>query len=65
MLKLSDVKEHDVVALVAGLAEAGLEANAIGTVVHIYADGQACEVEFVIQECSKVVTLLMHQVRRP
>ena len=41
------IKEHDRVVLTKAVAEGGLEAGDVGTVVHLYADGKAYEVEFV------------------
>jgi hypothetical protein len=40
------IKEHDCVVLKADLPEEKLKAGDVGTVVHIYADGAAYEVEF-------------------
>ena len=40
-------KEHDIVALTASIPEDGLEVGDVGTIVHIYADGEAFEVEFM------------------
>ncbi len=40
------IKELDRVVLTAPLAEEGLEIGDVGTVVHVYADGKAFEVEF-------------------
>jgi type III restriction enzyme len=56
-------KEHDIVSLVAALPAEGLAAGAGGTVVHLYADGRACEVEFVTPQGSKVVTLSLNQIK--
>ena len=44
---MGTLREHDVVALLRDLPEAGLEAGEIGTVVHVYAGGKGYEVEFV------------------
>ncbi len=41
------IKEHDRIVLTAPVAKEGLVAGDVGTVVHIYADGKAYEVEFV------------------
>ena len=41
------LKEHERGVLVTAIAEEGLEAGDVGTIVHVYADGQAYEVEFV------------------
>jgi hypothetical protein len=41
------VKKHDRVVLQIPIAEEGLEAGDVGTMVHVYRDGEAYEVEFV------------------
>ena len=41
------IKEHDCVVLTTSLPGENLEAGDVGTVVHIYKDGAAYEVEFV------------------
>ena len=41
------IKEHDLVVLTEDLPTEGLKAGDVGTVVHVYADGNAYEVEFV------------------
>jgi type III restriction enzyme len=56
------IKEHDIVSLVAEVPAEGLSAGASGTVVHLYSDGRACEVEFITPQGSKVVTLSLSQV---
>lgn len=57
--------EHDVVVLTRPLGEHGLVAGDVGTVVHVYADRRACEVEFVRGdgETVAVATLLAADVR--
>jgi hypothetical protein len=40
------IKEHDRVVLTAPIPSDGLEAGDVGTVVHVYADGKAFEIEF-------------------
>jgi hypothetical protein len=40
------IKEHDRVVLTAPVPDEGLEVGDVGTVVHVYADGKAFEVEF-------------------
>ena len=40
------IKEHDRVVLLAPVAADRLEAGDVGTVVHVYSDGAALEVEF-------------------
>jgi hypothetical protein len=41
------IKEHDRVVLTASVPSEHLEVGDVGTVVHIYADGKAYEVEFM------------------
>ena len=45
-MKGNMIKEHDRIVLKAAIPAEGLEAGDVGTVVHIYADGAAYEVEF-------------------
>jgi hypothetical protein len=59
------IKEHDRIVLKEALAAAGLEAGDVGTVVHLYHDGKAYEVEFTTLEgkTAAVVTVEATQVR--
>lgn len=59
-------KEHERVVLKTPVSEEGLEAGDVGTVVHVYRDGQAYEVEFTTLDgrTAAVVTLEAKQVRR-
>jgi len=59
------IREHDRVVLVTAVPAEGLVAGDVGTVVHIYGDGQAYEVEFTTLEgkTAAVVTLESSQVR--
>jgi len=59
------VKEHERVILKSPLPEEGLEAGDVGTVVHIYGDGKAFEVEFVALDghTTAVATVETHLVR--
>lgn len=59
------IKEHDRIVLNTPLPSEGLEAGDVGTVVHIYRDGQAYEVEFVTLDghTAAVATLESSQVR--
>jgi hypothetical protein len=41
------IKEHDRVVLSSPVPEEHLEIGDVGTVVHVYADGKAFEVEFM------------------
>lgn len=58
-------KEHERVVLTTPLPEEGLETGDVGTVIHIYADRQAYEVEFVALDghTTAVATLEASQVR--
>jgi hypothetical protein len=59
------IREHDRVVLVAAVTDEGLVAGDVGTVIHLYRDGQAYEVEFTTLEgkTAAVVTLEASQVR--
>ncbi|HEX5733207.1 MAG TPA: DUF4926 domain-containing protein [Blastocatellia bacterium] len=59
------IKEHERVVLTTSVPASGLEAGDVGTVVHIYKDGQAFEVEFVTLNghTAAVLTLEASQVR--
>jgi DNA polymerase III sliding clamp (beta) subunit (PCNA family) len=59
------IREHERVVLKTALAAEGLEAGDVGTVVHLYGDGKAYEVEFVTLDghTAAVVTLEAGQVR--
>lgn len=59
------IKEHDRIVLKEALASAGLEAGDVGTVIHLYPDGKAYEVEFTTLEgkTAAVVTVEAMHVR--
>jgi hypothetical protein len=59
------IKEHDRVVLTTPVPAEGLEAGDVGTVVHMYRDGLAYEVEFttLAGSTAAVVTLDAAQVR--
>lgn len=59
------IKEHERVVLTAAVADQGLEAGDVGTVVHVYRDGRAYEVEFTTLEgqTAAVVTIEASDVR--
>jgi hypothetical protein len=59
------IKEHDRVVLTTAIPAERLEAGDVGTVVHVYRDGQAFEVEFTTLdgETAAVVTVEAAQVR--
>jgi hypothetical protein len=59
------MKEHERVVLTTAVPAEGLEAGDVGSVVHIYRDGQAYEVEFLTLDghTAAVVTLEAAQLR--
>lgn len=59
------IKEHDRIVLLKNIPDEGLQAGDVGTVVHIYRQGEAFEVEFMTLDGNTVtvVTLLSSQVR--
>ncbi len=59
------IKEHERVVLTAPVPSEGLEPGDVGTVVHVYRDGLAYEVEFTTLDgkTAAVVTLETSQVR--
>ncbi len=59
------IREHERVVLTASVSPQGLEPGDVGTVVHVYKDGQAYEVEFLALDghTAAVVTLESSQVR--
>lgn len=59
------IKEHDRVVLEVAVPGEGLEAGDVGTVVHVYHDGQAFEVEFVALDghTAAVATVEAGQIR--
>jgi Domain of unknown function (DUF4926) len=64
-MKGNMIKEHDRIVLKTAIAAEGLEAGDVGTVVHIYRDGLAYEVEFTTLngDTAVVVTVEASQVR--
>jgi Domain of unknown function (DUF4926) len=58
------IKEHERVVLTVAVPDERLEPGDVGTVVHIYRDGQAYEVEFVALDghTAAVATLEASQV---
>jgi Domain of unknown function (DUF4926) len=59
------INEHQIVVLTESVPGSGLEAGDVGTVVHVYRDGEAFEVEFVTLDghTAAVLTLEAGQVR--
>ncbi len=59
------MKEHERVVLKTPMPAEGLEAGDVGTIVHVYRDGKAYEVEFLTLDgrTAAVVTLEAAQVR--
>jgi hypothetical protein len=59
------IAEHERIVLKTDLPAERLQAGDVGTIVHVYADGQAYEVDFVTLQgrTAAVVTLEADQVR--
>jgi hypothetical protein len=59
------IKEHERIVLKAAVPAEGLEAGDVGTVVHVYRDGRAYEVEFTLLngDTAAVVTVEASQIR--
>ena len=59
------IKEHDRVVLLKDVTDEGLKAGDVGTVVHVYRQGEAFEVEFMTLDGTTVtiVTLPASSVR--
>ena len=59
------IKEHDRVVLAATVPSEGLVTGDVGTVVHVYRDGEAYELEFTTLEgkTAAVITLEASQIR--
>ncbi len=59
------MNEHDWVVLKRNVPEHGLTEGDVGTIVHVYSDGQAYEVEFILAsgETVAVLTLEAEDVR--
>ena len=60
------MREHERVVLLNAVTEQRLKVGGVGTVVHVYADGKAFEVEFTTFDgrTAAVVTLEASHVRR-
>ena len=56
---MEKLNELDIVVLARPLPEHGLETGDVGTVVHVYRDGAAVEVEFVTGEGETVAVLTL------
>ena len=59
------IKEHERVVLTQPIPDEALEAGDVGTVVHVYSDGLAYEVEFIMLDgkTAAVVTVEAPQIR--
>jgi hypothetical protein len=59
------ISEHERIVLTGDVPETGLKAGDVGTVVHVYGDGVALEVEFVALngETAAMATLTTDKVR--
>ena len=59
------MREHERVVLKSPILDKGLEAGDVGTVVHVFRDGEAYEIEFVALDghTAAVATVEASQVR--
>jgi len=55
------IEEHDRVVLTTKKPDAGLEAGDVGTVIHVYSEGKAFEVEFVTLTGDTVAVLTVER----
>jgi len=63
---MTAIREHDRVVLTADVPDERLAAGDVGTVVHIYRDGRAYEVEFVSLDGEPIaIVTLEHSKVRP
>ena len=53
--------EHDLVVLTHDLLAVGLNKGDVGTIVHVYADGQDYEVEFITGDGNTVAVATLEQ----
>ncbi len=56
-------QEHQMVTLIEAIPAEELLEGQSGSIIHLYTDGRACEVEFLSPSGSKIVTLLLNQIR--
>jgi hypothetical protein len=56
------IKEHDRVVLLKNVPDEGLRTGDVGTVVHIYRQGEAFEVEFMTLDGGTVAILCLHHM---
>ena len=59
------LEEHDRIVLTEDVADPGLKAGDVGTIVHVYRDGEAFEVEFLTLDghTAALATVPSSQVR--
>jgi hypothetical protein len=57
------MNEHDTVVLVRALSDVGLQAGDVGSIVHVYDDEKAFEVEFSTDSGATLVTLDAADIR--
>ncbi len=59
------IKEHGRIVLTSDLPQEGLKAGDVGTVVHVYANGEAFEIEFLTLDgkTAAVATVTASQLR--
>ena len=62
---MSVLKEHERVVLTTSVGELQLEAGDVGTIVHVYTDGTAYEVEFVTLDGHTTAVATLERGRTP
>jgi len=62
MNSLEEIKEYDIVISKQNLTNIPLDT--IGTVLQVYLDGKAFEVEFIVDGKSKVESVLRNQINK-
>lgn len=53
------MNEHELVVLTRDLPDYGLTEGDVGTIVHVYSDGEAYEVEFILASGETVAVLTL------
>ena len=59
------ISEHERVVLKSRVPAEGLEVGDVGTVVHVYGDGRAYEVEFVDRKSTRLNSSHIQKSRMP
>ncbi len=59
-LTMTAISEHERVILTRTMRDERLESGDVGTVVHVYSDGLACEVEFTTLDGRTAAVVTIH-----